>query len=101
MERRDFLFSMKQSFKPGTLVRLSRNQYGHYSAVTYVPKGEHNEWFELHSKDIGIFLETIEEKEFEGFRDSSDIILVKDQIIEVDVGVMKAYPVGKNIRTCK
>ena len=67
--------------KPGTLVKLCRNQGGRYDGV------DHNQkvWFNVLRKHVGMYIASYKRHE----RLVYDIVLIEDKLIEVAPGVME------------
>jgi hypothetical protein len=66
--------------KPGTLVKLCRNQGAHYNGVHYNGRG----WFNVVHEHVGMYIKTIRKEN----KLLSDIILIEDKLVEVAPGVM-------------
>ena len=65
--------------KPGTLVKLCRNQGARYEGVDHLRKV----WFNVLPKHVGMYIKTYKRNKL-----LSDIILIEDRLIEVAPGVM-------------
>lgn len=66
--------------KPGTLVKLCRNQGARYEGVDHLRKV----WFIVLPKHVGMYIKTYKSIGLI----VNDIILIEDRLIEVDRGVM-------------
>ena len=70
--------------KPGTLVKLCRNQGARYEGVDHL----RNVWFNVLPKHVGMYIKTYIKTYKRNELIVNDIILIEDRLIEVDRGVM-------------
>jgi hypothetical protein len=69
--------------KPGTLVKLCRNQGVRYEGLDHLRKDAFI-WFNVLPGHVGMYIKTYKRNELI----VNDIILIEDRLIEVDRGVM-------------